>query len=114
MFPSISKPSISLVVLSLFAYQLEVAGEACVTGGPPARVDAAQWCCYSVRGKWFQNFEFQGICVFNESNLAQYYGCFDEKWSYDEYVPTCIECDETKVFENLPMNIRSAKSRFFT
>lgn len=95
MLISLYSTNVGLAALSLLVDL--VAGEACVTGGPAARVDVAQRCCSVIRGDWFQNFENQGIYVFAEANLTQYNECFDKRWTVDVYVPTCIECDETVV-----------------
>lgn len=95
MLPSIISTNVALAALSFLADL--VSGEACVTGGPAARVDVAQWCCYSIHGDWFQNYQNQGICVFAEASLAQYNGCFSRRYTTDVYVPTCIQCDETVV-----------------
>lgn len=81
------------IVLTTSLYSVLAAGEACVIGGPAARVDVGGYCCFETHGKWFQNYPDQGICVFAESYLTNFTSCFNAAEA--DYTPTCIQCDET-------------------
>lgn len=84
----------SLLLLPLAALAATVAGEACVVGGPEARVDAGERCCGFVAGTWFSKYSYQGICVMTEELQPFYERCIAR------FAPTydlvCIQCDETE------------------
>jgi len=65
-----------------------VAGDACVTSGPPAEVTAVSYCCKKVTGTWYQFYAVQAICVIPEGGLATYKRCVGYIPGAEN--PTCI------------------------
>ena len=81
-----------LIVAASFLPAL-VAGDACVIGGPAARVTGARRCCGGVSGKFFQNYPNQGICVLTSAVDNQFEACVGTVDATYDLV--CIQCDET-------------------
>ncbi|KAK3046611.1 hypothetical protein LTR09_011893 [Extremus antarcticus] len=85
--------TLSLLLLPLAALTTLVASEACVVGGPAARVAAGERCCDFVGEGWFSKYPYQGICVLNGTALPIYEKCVGR--FAPDYDLVCIECDET-------------------